>query len=204
MSIHEDGNLEYLGRIDHQVKVRGFRIELGEIEAVLNQHPLIRECIVIAREREEQGGGGDLRLVAYIVTTTQEDDSVEWQSEEGVSTSTSALRQFLKEKLPEYMIPSAFVRLLRLPLTPNGKVDRKALPAPDQTRPELEGVDYVAPQTPIEHHLVEIWKELLGLERVGIHDNFFELGGHSLLATQLVSRLRAGEEGVEIPLRSCL
>ena len=126
---------------------------------------------------------------------------MEWQSEEGVSTSTSALRQFLKEKLPEYMIPSAFVRLLRLPLTPNGKVDRKALPAPDQTRPELEGVDYVAPQTPIEHHLVEIWKELLGLERVGIHDNFFELGGHSLLATQLVSRLRAGEEGVEIPLR---
>ena len=136
-----------------------------------------------------------------LLHTTQEDDSVEWQSEEGVSTSTSALRQFLKEKLPEYMIPSAFVRLLRLPLTPNGKVDRKALPAPDQTRPELEGVDYVAPQTPIEHHLVEIWKELLGLERVGIHDNFFELGGHSLLATQLVSRLRAGEEGVEIPLR---
>ena len=213
-----DGNLEYLGRIDHQVKVRGFRIELGEIEAVLNQHPLIRECIVIAREREEQagggGGGGDLRLVAYIIVTTtqqqqQDDDNnddsssvVEWQSEEGVSTSTSALRQFVKEKLPEYMIPSAFVRLLRLPLTPNGKVDRKALPAPDQTRPELEGVDYVAPSTPIEEQLVEIWKQLLGLERVGIHDNFFELGGHSLLATQLVSRLRAADkEGVEIPLR---
>ena len=202
-----DGNLEYLGRIDHQVKVRGFRIELGEIEAVLNQHPLIRECIVIAREREEQagggGGGGDLRLVAYIIVTTtqqqqQDDDNnddsssvVEWQSEEGVSTSTSALRQFVKEKLPEYMIPSAFVRLLRLPLTPNGKVDRKALPAPDQTRPELEGVDYVAPSTPIEEQLVEIWKQLLGLERVGIHDNFFELGGDSIMCVQVVSRMNS-------------
>ncbi len=168
----------------------------------MNQHPLIRECIVIAREREEQAGG-DVRLVAYIVTVITQKDDDNNLSEEGVSTSTSALRQFVKEKLPEYMIPSAFVTLDRLPLTPNGKVDRKALPAPDQTRPELEGVHYVAPSTAIEEQLVEIWKQLLGLERVGIHDNFFELGGHSLLATQLVSRLLRGQQegGVEIPLR---
>ena len=200
-----DGNLEYLGRIDHQVKIRGFRIELGEIEAVLNQHPLIRECIVIAREGEEQQGGGGARLVAYIVVTKKEDDdslpSSVVSSEEGVSsgtTSTKRLREFVKEKLPEYMIPSAFVTLERLPLTPNGKVDRKALPAPDQRPEDLSS--YVAPTTPIQQHLVEIWRQLLGLQQVGIHDNFFELGGHSLLATQLVSRIRA-VEGVEIPLK---
>ncbi|MBH8575675.1 hypothetical protein I8752_22235, partial [Nostocaceae cyanobacterium CENA369] len=208
-----DGNLEYLGRIDHQVKIRGFRIELGEIESVLNQHPLIRECIVIANREEgdnnnnqqqqqeaSSSGGGGARLVAYIVlitnnTTTTSSNS---SSENMIGISTKELREFVKGKLPEYMIPSAFVTLERLPLTPNGKVDRKALPAPDQ-RPE-DLTSYVAPTTPIQHHLVEIWKQLLGLQKVGIHDNFFELGGHSLLATQLVSRIRT-IEGVEIQLK---
>ena len=200
-----DGNLEYLGRIDHQVKIRGFRIELGEIEAVLNQHPSIRECIVIAREGEEQqqaggvGGSssGAARLVAYIVTKKDDDVSSLVSSEEGVvsdlslqtttSTSSKQLREFVKEKLPEYMIPSAFVILERLPLTPNGKVDRKALPAPDQ-RPE-DFNTYAPPRTIIEEHLVEIWKQILGLQQVGIHDNFFELGGDSIMTIQVVARV---------------
>ena len=164
----------------------------------------------------------DLRLVAYIVPKKQittliieneEENENEDENDDNDSSnnnniggdgngnininnsiSTSSLRQFIKERLPEYMVPSAFVKLDKLPLTPNGKVDRKALPAPDQTRPELEGTNYVAPRTPIEYQLVEIWKQLLGLETVGIYDNFFELGGHSLLATQLVSRLKQQQQ----------
>jgi len=179
-----DGNVEFLGRIDNQVKIRGFRIELGEIEAVLGQHPFVKEAIVIAREAKS----GDKRLLAYVVLS------------EKSSIATSNMRNFLKEKLPDYMVPSAFVMMDALPLTPNGKVDRSALPEPDSWQPGTEDC-YVAPSTPIEEMLAGIWCDVLGLKKVGIHDNFFELGGHSLLATQVMSRLRKAFQ-VEIPLRS--
>ncbi|MEH2088948.1 amino acid adenylation domain-containing protein [Nostoc sp.] len=178
----DDGNIEYLGRIDHQVKIRGFRIELGEIEALLVSHPTVWENVVVEREDEP----GDKRLVAYVVPQVEE------------SPTVPELRQFLKAKLPEYMVPSAFVLLESLPLTPNGKVDRRALPKPDldSTLREL----YVAPRTPTEEMLTQIWVQVLKLEQVGIHDNFFELGGHSLLATQLLSRIRNIFK-IELPLR---
>ncbi|BAZ09555.1 amino acid adenylation domain-containing protein [Calothrix sp. NIES-4071] len=175
-----DGNIEYLGRIDNQVKIRGFRIELGEIEAVLNQHSDVQVCCVIDREDTP----GEKRLIAYV------------EPQQGVTPTISELRHFLKAKLPEYMAPNAIVILELLPLTPNGKVDRRALPAPD-----LHSEDkYVAPRTPIEEILVQIWAQVLKVEQVGIHDNFFELGGHSLLATQLLSRIRNIFK-VELPLR---
>jgi amino acid adenylation domain-containing protein len=196
-----DGNIEFLGRLDHQVKVRGFRIELGEIEAVLAQHPGVRETVVLAREdaTEEHHADqnqkskienlkSDKRLVAYVVPKQEPAPTI------------NGLRSFLKEKLPEYMIPSAFVFLDTIPLTPNGKMDRKALPAPDQNRPEPEE-NYVAPRTPVEELLAEIWAEVLKLHKVGIRDNFFELGGHSLLATQVISRL-CNSFKVEVPLRA--
>ncbi len=176
-----DGNLELLGRIDNQVKLRGFRIELGEIESLLSQHPSVAQAAAIVREDV----AGDKRLVAYLVGTELE-------------ASANDLRQFLKERLPEYMVPAAFVFLDALPLTPNGKVDRRALPAPDLAQ-QLEK-SFVAPRTPIEQTLAGIWAEVLGVEQVGIYDSFFELGGHSLLATQLVSRVRAAFQ-VELPLR---
>ncbi|HET7462356.1 MAG TPA: amino acid adenylation domain-containing protein, partial [Longimicrobium sp.] len=165
-----DGTVEYLGRMDHQVKVRGFRIELGEIEARLTGHPGVRETVVLAREDTP----GDTRLVAYVVG----DDSA----------GAEALRAHLGEALPAYMLPAAFVRLERWPLTPNGKLDRRALPAP-------EGEAYAArryepPVGQTEQALAEIWAEVLGVERVGRHDNFFELGGHSLLAVKLMERMR--------------
>jgi amino acid adenylation domain-containing protein len=179
-----DGNIEFLGRIDHQVKVRGYRIELGEIESTLGQHPFVRETIVIAREYPP----GDKRLVAYVVPS------------EMATVTTNKLRNYLKEKLPDYMIPSAFVMMDSLPLTPNGKVDRKALPAPEPERTDMEK-SFVSPRTPVEEALAGIWCEVLGLKEVGVHDNFFELGGHSLLATQVMSRLR-NVFHVEIPLKS--
>jgi amino acid adenylation domain-containing protein len=175
-----DGNLEFVGRIDDQVKLRGFRIELGEIETVLNQHPAVRETVVMMREDRRS----DRCLVAYIVSNSDQN-------------LTSSMRSFLKTKLPSYMIPAAFVVLEKLPLTPNGKVDRQALPSPDAVGlPEIEQV----PRTSVEVELVQIWAEILG-KQVGISDNFFELGGHSLLATQLVSRIR-DRFGVQVPLRS--
>jgi amino acid adenylation domain-containing protein len=173
----EERELEFLGRLDHQVKVRGFRIELGEIEATLVQHPAVREVVVAARE--DRPGGR--RLVAYVVG----DAAVE------------ELRRLLRDRLPDYMVPAAFVMLAALPLTPNGKVDRKALPAPEWQGAE-EG--YLAPRSPVEEILAGIWAEVLGVERVGAADQFFDLGGHSLLATQVMSRLR-GAFGVEMPLR---
>jgi amino acid adenylation domain-containing protein len=179
-----NGELEYLGRIDDQVKVRGYRIELGEIEAVLRSHPAVRQCAVAARENTAD----DRRLVAYVVT------------QHGASMNVGELRNFLKQKLPNYMIPSAWLPVDQLPLTPNGKVDRRALPEPDQNRPDVVDA-YQAPRTPLEATLAKIWAELLKLEQVGIHDNFFELGGHSLLATQLISRVR-GALRVELPLRA--
>ncbi|ASS74693.1 hypothetical protein CIG75_06710 [Tumebacillus algifaecis] len=175
-----DGNIEYVSRIDHQVKVRGYRIELGEIEAVLSQHPKVVQTVVLARE-----DGGDKYLAAYIVPT-------------GADAPTSAeLRNDLKDKLPIYMIPSAFVMLDAIPLTSNGKVDRKALPEPVITRT----VEYVAPRTEAEEKMALIWSAVLGVEQVGVHDNFFDLGGHSLLATQLITRVRT-TFSVELPVRS--
>jgi amino acid adenylation domain-containing protein len=179
-----DGNIEFLGRIDHQVKIRGFRIELGEIESVLGSHPKIREIVVIASE----DGTGEKRLVAYVV--------VNWN----VENLSNQLREFLKEKLPGYMVPSAFITLEALPLTPNGKIDCRALPAPDLLSRQLETA-FVSPRTPTEALLSGIWIEVLGIEQVGVNDNFFELGGHSLLATKVVSRVRE-TFSVELPLRS--
>ncbi len=178
-----DGNIEFLGRIDHQVKVRGFRIELGEIEAVLGSHPEVQDGVVVVREDVP----GDKRLVAYLVPR------------DGSEPTPGELRSYLKQKLPEYMVPSAFVTLEALPLSPSGKVDRGALPVPDKSRPELEQV-YVAPRNEREQKLAEMCAELLGVERVGVYDNFFDLGGHSLLATQFISRLREAFR-IELPLR---
>jgi amino acid adenylation domain-containing protein len=178
-----DGNIEFLGRIDKQVKIRGFRIELGEIEAVLSRHPAVREAVAVSLTEKS----GDKRLVAYLV------------ADNGSILSTTQLYHFLKDQLPEYMIPSAFVQLDALPLTPNGKVNRRALPAPDRQRPELERA-FVPPRTLVEQALAEIWSEVLRKEQVGVYDNFFELGGHSLLATQVVSRVREALQ-VELPLR---
>ncbi|BAZ22953.1 non-ribosomal peptide synthase [Kalymmatonema gypsitolerans NIES-4073] len=186
-----DGNIEFLGRIDNQVKVRGFRIELGEIEAVLNTHPYIQQAVVIATEDIP----GNKRLVAYMVS-----DPCREQGEETRSTlTTNQIREFLKQKLPEYMVPSVFVTLDTLPLTPNGKVDQRALPAPNWEILQTE--EYVAPRTPTKEIITNIFASVLGIQAVGIHNNFFSLGGHSLLATQLISRLRLAFE-VEIPLRA--
>ncbi|MEG4144509.1 amino acid adenylation domain-containing protein [Microcoleus sp. Pol12B5] len=190
-----DGNIEFMGRSDHQVKVRGFRIELGEIEAVLSQYPAVREAIALVREDNP----GDKRLVAYIVANS------ELRGGHGDTDPTHSefinhLRVFLKQKLPQYMMPSAFVLLEAMPLTPNGKIDRRSLRAPDTNTAEFES-NFTEPRTPDEQLIAEIWAEVLGLERVGIHDNFFELGGHSLLATQAISRLREAFQ-VEVPLRS--
>ncbi|MDZ7955198.1 amino acid adenylation domain-containing protein [Nostoc sp. DedQUE09] len=173
-----DGNIEFLGRIDNQVKIRGFRIELSEIEAVLNQHPAVRETVVIVGEDVPD----DKYLVAYVVFNQEQIAMQE------VQAFASLLRQFLKEKLPEYMVPSAYVILESLPLTHNGKVDRRALPMPDTI--SFNNQDYVAPRSQVEELLAQIWAKVLGKEQVGVHDNFFELGGHSLLATVLTSRIR--------------
>jgi amino acid adenylation domain-containing protein len=197
-----DGNIEFFGRIDRQVKIRGFRIELGEIEALLNQHPLVGENVVVVREDTP----GDKGLVAYVVPTGyqgQHEISHSSLLSNDAAISTQAipqLRQFLKERLPEYMMPSAFVLMESLPLTPNGKVDRQALPVPDTSTSELE-VSFVPPRTPTEQIVADIWADVLRREQVGIYDNFFDLGGHSLLATQVISRLREAFK-IDLPLRS--
>ena len=167
-----DGNIEFLGRMDHQVKIRGFRIELGEIESVLNEHPAVKACVVIAREDQPN----DKRLVAYTV------------SAETPPVASGVLREFLRQKLPDYMLPSAFIGLDKLPLTPNGKLDRKALPASDDSRPELEAA-YVAPRTPLEQQLAAIFASVLKIDRVGIRDNFFDLGGHSFLVLRVLAEI---------------
>ena len=180
----DDGRIEFLGRVDNQVKIRGYRIELGEIETVLGSHPGVRQCVVTAREDE----AGEKQLVAYVVQ--------EGEMEPGAGE----LRNYLKERLPEYMTPRWFVQLGELPLTPNGKLDRRALPAPDVKRSEaLDG--YLAPRTAVEEIVIGIFEEVLKLDRVGRKDDFFELGGHSLLATQAISRVRK-TLGVEIGVRS--
>lgn len=173
-----DGTIEFLGRLDHQVKLRGFRIELGEIETVLSRHPGVREAVVTVREDV----AGDKRLVAYITSDQQ-------------ALTVVAVREFLTGKLPNYMLPSAVVRLDSMPLTPNGKIDRKALPAPDSGRPAREK-EFVAPRTAQEKLLADIWAGVLHLERVGIHDNLFELGADSLHIFQIAAR--AGKAGMTI------
>ncbi|MEH2398834.1 MAG: amino acid adenylation domain-containing protein [Nostoc sp.] len=170
-----DGHIEYLGRIDYQIKLRGFRIELGEIETVLLQHPGVKEGVVIVREDTSN----ENNLVGYIVAETGQDSL----------QVISQLRRFLKQQLPDFMVPTIFMALEAMPLTPNGKVDRKALPEPDASRPELEA-NYVAPRTPIEQQIADIWMQVLNVKRVGIYDNFFELGGYSLVGIQVVSRVR--------------
>jgi acyl carrier protein len=167
-----DGNIKFLGRIDHQVKIRGIRVELGEIEALLSQHPDVAQAVAIVRE--------DLpdrqQLVGYVVS-----------NRERVPT-TSELRHFLKQKLPDYMVPSTFMTIESIPLTAGGKMNKRALPVPELGRSGLE-VSFILPRTPTEKILAQLWTEVLGVEQVGMQDNFFELGGHSLLATQLVSRI---------------
>jgi hypothetical protein len=167
-----DGNIEYLGRIDNQVKLRGFRIELGEIDKVLTQHPAVEQALAVVREDSQ----GDKRLVAYVV------------GEEN-ALSSDRLREYVKQSLPEYMVPSAFVPLPSFPLTANGKVDRRALPAPDgNVLGSLQ--EFVRPRNPVEEKLAAIWSEVLRLPEVGVHHDFFALGGHSLLAIQVVSRIQ--------------
>jgi amino acid adenylation domain-containing protein/non-ribosomal peptide synthase protein (TIGR01720 family) len=172
-----DGRLEYVGRLDQQVKVRGYRIELGEVEEALARHESIRESVVVVRDEQ---------LVGYVVAA------------EGATVEVNELRAYLGEQLPGYMIPGVLVEMAALPLTANGKVDRKALPEPGQMD---SGGEYVGPRTAVEELVAGIWSEVLGVERVGIHDNFFELGGHSLLAMQVISRVRESFK-VELPLQS--
>ncbi|WP_310422568.1 amino acid adenylation domain-containing protein [Chamaesiphon sp. VAR_48_metabat_135_sub] len=172
-----DGNIEYIGRIDNQIKIRGFRIELGEIEGLLVKHPGVKEVTVVVREDIPD----DRRLVAYIVANSLS----ERLRQPDRSPTISDLREFLASKLPHYMVPTAFVFLDLLPLTPNGKIDRRALPIPIYTR-QLEG-EFVASQDEVELQLTKIWKQVLGIEQIGIEDNFFELGGHSLLAVRAIS-----------------
>lgn len=170
-----DGNMEFVGRIDNQVKIRGFRIELGEIETLLKLNPSIKDCVVVAKEVV----AGEKTLVAYIIPVTEE-------AEEGLSYEN--LRKSLKEKLPNYMIPSSFMFLKAFPMTPNGKIDRKALPLPENIRPQLS-TQYTAPSDKMEELITRIWQEVLHLERIGVNDNFFDMGGHSLLLAQVRSKI---------------
>jgi hypothetical protein len=171
--VRSDGQLEYVGRVDEQVKVRGYRIELGEITTVLRRHPKLRDTAIVAREDRP----GERRIVAYVV------------AEDNSTITASELRGYLREQLPEYMIPAAFVVLDALPLTAHGKVDQRALPVPERDQLNLEST-YVAPRTKAETIVSQVWKEVLKLEKVGIHDNFFDLGGHSLLVIQVHNKLR--------------
>ena len=179
----ENGNLEYLGRIDHQVKVRGFRIELGEIQTVINRAPGVQESLVVTTE----DAAGHKSLVTYLVSNLDAAEVIQ------------SVRAVIRENLPDYMMPSAFVVLEKFPLTPNGKIDRAALPAPKLD--DLLGADFVEPRTDNERKMAQIWCEVLGLERVGVTSNFFELGGHSLLATQCISRIREAFH-VDVPVKA--
>jgi amino acid adenylation domain-containing protein len=184
-----DGNIEYLGRIDHQVKIRGFRIELGEIESALKQHAAIQQAVVVAREVSP----GDQRLAAYVVlkntaTTDHTDDGHEMNSSGVVGAAALDWRAYLASKLPDYMLPATYITLDALPLTPSGKIDRRALPDPDSLTTPLTP-DYVAPRDVVERQLATIWEDVLHVKPVGVHSNFFELGGHSLLAIELFAQI---------------
>ena len=184
MRYRPDGTLEFFGRLDHQVKVRGFRIECGEIEAVLRQHPTVHEALVLVPSTNVE----DPQLVAYV----QPVDTARCESPQ--------LYHFLRTLLPEYMLPTRFIKLDTFPLTANGKIDRQALPPPT-TYDRTQGIPYLAPRTPLEELLVAIWQEVLELEQIGVHDNFFELGGHSLLATRVITLVRSTLE-LDCPLRT--
>ncbi|HEU5375939.1 MAG TPA: amino acid adenylation domain-containing protein [Ktedonobacteraceae bacterium] len=179
-----NGAIEYLGRLDHQVKIRGFRIEPGEIEATLGHHPAVRDVAVIARD----GMPGERRLIAYLVL------------HEGQQTSHAALRSFVKQWLPEYMIPAVFILLEAFPLTPNGKLDRQALPAPEEISPTRDQL-FEGPRTPLEEQVAALWATVLGVSQISLRDTFFDLGGHSLLATQLLSRVEKAFD-IMVPLRT--
>jgi len=187
-----DGNIEFLGRTDNQLKIRGYRVELGEIESMLNQHPRVKESVVVASDYASNSNGrkseneNPKSLVGYFVASNER-------------PSVTELRHFLKQRLPDYMVPSLFVDLDALPLTPNGKVDRNALPPPNGARPELDH-GFVEPRTEVEELVAQAWQDVLKFDRIGIYDNFFDLGGHSLLATRLVARLR-GNFNIDLPLR---
>lgn len=178
-----NGNIEFLGRIDQQIKIRGFRVELGEIEMALNAHESVREAVVVARAEES----GARRLIGYVVA-------------EGAEVSGAELRSYLQQRLPDYMVPSQFVSLAELPLTVNGKVDRRALPDPE-TESARSDEEFVAPRTPAEEMLAKIWSDVLRTPRVGIHDSFFELGGESILAIKLISRINKDFD-IELPVRA--
>ncbi|MEL6166368.1 MAG: phosphopantetheine-binding protein, partial [Cyanobacteria bacterium J06628_3] len=177
-----DGNIEYVGRLDSQVKIRGYRIEIGEVEAALSQHPQIQESVVTVGEDKE-----NKLLIAYVVFNQSSEISI------------TQVRNFLSERLPVYMIPSAFVELDELPRLPNGKINRRELPLPDAIRPELE-TTFVEPQTEIEKAIAKIWQDELNVEKVGLQDNFFELGGHSLLGIKIIAEINESLQ-VDIPLR---
>ena len=179
-----DGQIAFLGRVDEQIKIRGFRIEPNEIVCALNQHPVVCESLVLALE----DASGDKRLVAYLVLEADSD------------VTPRILRDYLRRLLPEYMLPSAFVRLEAFPLTPNGKINRAALPAPDAANTLHEALS-ADPVTPTQQRIIEILRALLGREKIGPNDDFFLLGGHSLLGAQLIARLRE-TFGVELPLRT--
>lgn len=178
-----NGNIEYLGRADDQVKIRGYRIELGEIEATLNQHPAVKECVIVVRDRDSSE---DKELVGYFVP------------KEPLRGADAELQNFLKEKLPGYMVPTLLTRLKKLPLSPNGKIDRKALPILDSATRELDR-EFAAPRTEIEELVAQAWRQVLNVENLSIHDNFFEVGGYSLIGIQIVARLRETFDR-EIPL----
>ncbi|MDH3716642.1 MAG: amino acid adenylation domain-containing protein, partial [Planctomycetota bacterium] len=188
-----DGRIEFLGRIDHQVKLRGFRIELGEIEQALSWHPLVQQAVVVARETDFAGepaaSRGEESLVAYVIANRP-------------LPSTSDLRDFLAEQLPDYMLPAAFVFLDEFPMTPNRKVDRKRLPAPKMDRPQLRS-EYQSPQDSLELQLCNIWSRVLNVRPVGRNDNFFDLGGHSLLAVRMIVEIEK-QYGERLPLAALL
>jgi amino acid adenylation domain-containing protein len=179
-----DGNIEFLGRLDDQVKIRGHRVELGEIEAALNRHPAVKESVIVASARDSS----ENNLLGYLVAKHQ------------ASPAVGELRDYLKQKLPEYMVPSIFIIIDNLPRLANGKIDRNALPPPDGSRPVLD-YEFVTPRTEIEEMVAQVWRELLRLDRLGVYDNFFDLGGHSLLATRVVGRLRT-TFAVDLALRT--
>jgi acyl carrier protein len=180
-----DGTVEFLGRMDNQVKIRGFRVELGEIKAVLHEHPSVQETAVVVRGN---GDSSSKRVVAYVTL------------HQSGGTQVSELKQFLQGKLPEFMVPSALIVVDRIPLKPSGKIDDAALLEFEDQSGERE---FSPPQTPLEVELAGLWRQVLGVSRVGREDNFYELGGHSLLATQLVSRVRE-QYHVALPLRELM
>jgi hypothetical protein len=178
-----DGEMDYLGRRDHQVKIRGNRVELGEVEAALRAHESVADSVVVARA----GPGEELRLVGYVVIRQEQD------------VSMSELRKFVKGRLPDYMSPAVLMKLEKLPLNPNGKVDRLSLPKPEVRDEEMER-RYAEPRSDLEKFLAGVWAEVLKVERVGVHDEFFDLGGHSLLATEILAWVREAFD-LELPLR---